>query len=138
MYLLNHKTQAPTTPPKRFTFHYVSIKSDTGTDIETVTQRFTFHYVSIKSYRSLITPPSTLLFTFHYVSIKSAGTVFDLNNQTNLHSTMYLLNLLDNTGSSAQHKYLHSTMYLLNRKMCKNKQKEKQFTFHYVSIKSTN
>ena len=32
-----------------FTFHYVSIKSDTGTDIETVAQKFTFHYVSIKS-----------------------------------------------------------------------------------------
>ena len=54
-------------------------------------------------------------FTFHYVSIKSRYLVDSKAGNTNLHSTMYLLNLDDLTNCP---------------------QNLWSFTFHYVSIKS--
>ncbi len=56
---------------------------------------------------------------------------------TNLHSTMYLLNPIKDNRGTMFFTNLHSTMYLLNPEaqwdykylVCK-------FTFHYVSIKS--
>ena len=53
-------------------------------------------------------------FTFHYVSIKSMCNYMLSKSMTNLHSTMYLLNLV-----KAMTVFLNGS-----------------FTFHYVSIKS--
>ena len=66
----------------------ISGKSGTPT-----TTLFTFHYVSIKSAWANIEPEVRITFTFHYVSIKSQELVHAQNFKTNLHSTMYLLNL---------------------------------------------
>ena len=99
---------------KLFTFHYVSIKSHITIDNSNKVIEFTFHYVSIKSWRSSCLMKWGLSFTFHYVSIKSvfgSGKTLDM---TNLHSTMYLLNL---GVSQRTRRFL-------------------RFTFHYVSIKS--
>ena len=58
-------------------------------------RRFTFHYVSIKSNVIPVPLAMLMLFTFHYVSIKSGASAGDgLPALMNLHSTMYLLNPL--------------------------------------------
>ncbi len=50
MYLLNREiTTYYVVVLSKFTFHYVSIKSDDGVDEKTIIEEFTFHYVSIKS-----------------------------------------------------------------------------------------
>ena len=97
--------------------------------------RFTFHYVSIKSNNLLSTLfrsrylHSTMyllnlecgddrmhyhLCTFHYVSIKSISARTAGAHLIHLHSTMYLLNLMHTTAADNVDIYLHSTMYLLN------------------------
>ena len=53
--------------------------------------RFTFHYVSIKTESSSNVVLSTVLFTFHYVSIKTILLMTEQVGLMNLHSTMYLL-----------------------------------------------
>ena len=94
MYLLNHEGFTVWITPMEFTFHYVSIKS-------------------IRSLWSHRTDWSR--FTFHYVSIKSTN-LLRLNwCLEDLHSTMYLLNLM-----------IFSRPHV----------NSKLFTFHYVSIKS--
>ena len=97
-------------------------------------------------------------FTFHYVSIKSSLSCGLSFGSSNLHSTMYLLNLSTNPDSAISFAHLHSTMYLLNHDglvydktwnehlhstmYLLNQAVEKEnvlldkFTFHYVSIKS--
>ena len=55
--------------------------------------KFTFHYVSIKSEINAFHTASTRSFTFHYVSIKSKTAIIDVMHVIYLHSTMYLLNL---------------------------------------------
>ena len=59
----------------------------------TVFQKFTFHYVSIKSQSVRYNPHTACIFTFHYVSIKSLSALGCFHTQVDLHSTMYLLNL---------------------------------------------
>ena len=59
----------------------------------TVFQKFTFHYVSIKSQSVRYNPHTACIFTFHYVSIKSSANKTERLERKNLHSTMYLLNL---------------------------------------------
>ena len=54
-------------------------------------------------------------FTFHYVSIKSCPRSKGVAGSLYLHSTMYLLNLLDSPWNMALKAHLHSTMYLLNQ-----------------------
>ena len=53
-------------------------------------------------------------FTFHYVSIKSRVAQILLSQNKNLHSTMFLLNPLDDLATYQSEIYLHSTMFLLN------------------------
>ena len=53
---------------------------------------FTFHYVSIKSVLHKVVCSGIIRFTFHYVSIKSYIIRDREGGNTNLHSTMYLLN----------------------------------------------
>ena len=53
---------------------------------------FTFHYVSIKSTDKTTENNEGNIFTFHYVSIKSYIIRDREGGNTNLHSTMYLLN----------------------------------------------
>ena len=98
----------------QFTFHYVSIKSVLAAspyrlDIDLHSTMyllnpmtlvffiafmvFTFHYVSIKSDDALLAYSMLIKFTFHYVSIKSQLSELLMVLITNLHSTMYLLNL---------------------------------------------
>ena len=55
----------------KFTFHYVSIKSDLLSTLFRKRMRFTFHYVSIKSNAGSAGALTSAVFTFHYVSIKS-------------------------------------------------------------------
>ena len=75
-----------------FTFHYVSIKSTDKTTENTEGNIFTFHYVSIKSVLHKVVCSGIIRFTFHYVSIKSYIIRDREGGNTNLHSTMYLLN----------------------------------------------
>ena len=49
MYLLNHNENTSNPDVRTFTFHYVSIKSRSGTESNVRAYEFTFHYVSIKS-----------------------------------------------------------------------------------------
>ena len=92
MYLLNHKELLTVSVGRQFTFHYVSIKSNKADNIDSKADTFTFHYVSIKSDKIVVR----------------------LDQSHNLHSTMYLLNLLERKKQSKDHYDLHSTMYLLN------------------------
>ena len=57
--------------------------------------------------------------------------------KNNLHSTMYLLNLKEYYGLATKGIDLHSTMYLLNHDVTDAHSGRTQFTFHYVSIKSS-
>ena len=50
MYLLNRKPKMLYLIHIKFTFHYVSIKSQKKGEISDALIEFTFHYVSIKSY----------------------------------------------------------------------------------------
>ena len=77
-----------------------------------------------------------LKFTFHYVSIKSLSAQVQPTAESNLHSTMYLLNLLLLGLHLHIFAYLHSTMYLLNEQGKYYVIGLSKFTFHYVSIKS--
>ena len=72
MYLLNlNGCGVICTIQKKFTFHYVSIKSIFDEFINAFYKSFTFHYVSIKSQVGKVLGALVLIFTFHYVSIKS-------------------------------------------------------------------
>ena len=56
--------------------------------------KFTFHYVSIKTQGVIEPNIDFATFTFHYVSIKTAMTKKPVTSRgANLHSTMYLLKL---------------------------------------------
>ena len=58
-----------------FTFHYVSIKTQSWRGSVQRYTSFTFHYVSIKTAfdrRSMLSTPG---FTFHYVSIKTISVI---------------------------------------------------------------
>ena len=79
------------------------------------TTEFTFHYVSIKSDALLMPLHMRHTFTFHYVSIKSHRSWQEWAQHSDLHSTMYLLNLFSRLFKSIT---------------------VDKFTFHYVSIKS--
>ena len=92
LYLLNRNTQRLNALGSSFTFHYVPIKSETGSPAAVYLVSFTFHYVPIKSVLDTI-----------------AG-----NALLNLHSTMYLLNLNLLRLLLKWFFNLHSTMYLLN------------------------
>ena len=104
-----------------FTFHYVSIKTQTALVGFEPTNTFTFHYVSIKTYDRCrpahqnsylhstmyllkpavrITQSQSLTFTFHYVSIKTYLNYSLYNHHYYLHSTMYLLKLVCRAGQT--------------------------------------
>ena len=74
--------------------------------------QFTFHYVSIKSQTQAETFTTTNAFTFHYVSIKSFAALAVSAIEADLHSTMYLLNLnLGLTGSGPNSIYIPLCIY---------------------------
>ena len=91
MYLLNRGASgAEVFYSVKFTFHYVSIKSDLRTTSGIRLEQFTFHYVSIKS-----------------SAISAIGGGVD-----NLHSTMYLLNLWnDHAHYTANYIYIPLCIY---------------------------
>ena len=116
MYLLNLFQNVTEQKLQRFTFHYVSIKSNSRVKKDSI-------YFNLHSTMYLLNPKRPWLlyekgstFTFHYVSIKSQPMAANFfSDSFNLHSTMYLLNLgWDSFDCSLT----------------------KKFTFHYVSIKS--
>ena len=75
-------------------------------------------------------------FTFHYVSIKSWRDRMRCRPLTNLHSTMYLLNL---EGDSLKFSWTVFTFHYVSIKSqnsCHSMILIISFTFHYVSIKS--
>ena len=98
----------------KFTFHYVSINSNSLGATVTLSTLFTFHYVSINSglLRHLLS--RTKSFTFHYVSINSIYNIYHV----------------------CFSHYLHSTMYLLIPGIVNKLKYQSKFTFHYVSINS--
>ena len=136
MYLLNLFAIMVEVRICQFTFHYVSIKSRRKRSsarlqthlhstmyllnptyqarFATAHSKFTFHYVSIKSQSQGKDWCSYRKFTFHYVSIKSNQKSLQTGNRINLHSTMYLLNLVGEAEFVNEFTDLHSTMYLLN------------------------
>ena len=77
--------------------------------------KFTFHYVSIKSELGHRGVGGSRKFTFHYVSIKSGTQHKIFSRSPHLHSTMYLLNHKLLALPATLFLYLHSTMYLLNQ-----------------------
>ena len=104
-------------------------------------------------------PYSKLLFTFHYVSISTHLLLKLMLLFINLHSTMYLFQLIQLISMFHFGENLHSTMYLFqqlfiqfvkyrlfiyiplciyfNNKKTSTIEKTKLFTFHYVSISTT-
>ena len=74
MYLLNPSQEERVIKGKKFTFHYVSIKSISSNILFLLSSVFTFHYVSIKSRAENVGNKPLFEFTFHYVSIKSRKT----------------------------------------------------------------
>ena len=75
---------------------------------------FTFHNVSINTSRKEYLETLTLYFTFHNVSINTRHIQgFLCRNIRPLHSTMFLLILLQSQAQSHLLKALHSTMFLL-------------------------
>ena len=110
--------------------------------------------------QSSCAPTSTgaFIFTFHYVSIKSICQQYNLSRNLYLHSTMFLLNLMQRLNLPCIQQNLHSTMFLLNHKPMQRVElfpkdlhstmfllnpkysaifpNLSSFTFHYVSIKS--
>ena len=124
--------------PILFTFHYVSIKSALA--IYSALQRHNLH-----STMYLLNPRAHLpycrtdqnLHSTMYLLNPSIYWPFYLFSR-NLHSTMYLLNPFSQSMIVVGRSNLHSTMYLLNRVYFTWRQlKIRAFTFHYVSIKSS-
>ena len=74
---------------------------------------FTFHYVSIKTESVKFLAFTSDIFTFHYVSIKTTVSDTTIVFFFNLHSTMYLLKLICISCIIVINYNLHSTMYLL-------------------------
>ena len=79
-----------------------------------------------------------LKFTFHYVSIKSLSAQVQPTAESNLHSTMYLLN------PDVEDNHVHGNIFTFHYVSIKSDKEEahhtdiNEFTFHYVSIKSKN
>ena len=98
-----------------FTFHNVSIKTETFPPKLSSVIQFTFHNVSIKtcSRPYLLVPGQQ--FTFHNVSIKTCHNTGGDSNSANLHSTMFLLKQRRHGRRRKWNLYLHSTMFLLKR-----------------------
>ena len=96
-----------------FTFHYVSIKTETDNNANTTFNLFTFHYVSIKTNMRVIILRlvSDLHSTMYLLKLKQL--IMISHYQMNLHSTMYLLKLFTAASYFVVCAYLHSTMYLL-------------------------
>ena len=99
--------------------------------------------------------PTLLQFTFHYVSISTTLNPDKVNITDDLHSTMYLFQLINllsliffkniyiplciyfNAPCAAfawAHLHLHSTMYLFQPINQERIDIQDSFTFHYVSI----
>ena len=76
-------------------------------------------------------------FTFHYVSIKSFQLLYPIRNHSDLHSTMYLLNLFSKLFKTITvDKFTFHYVSIKSRWTLSAKYTLKSFTFHYVSIKS--
>ena len=73
-----------------FTFHYVSISTESPLHDKDQNPTFTFHYVSISTIFDDGTMYISLSFTFHYVSISTLCDAEPVLAAVNLHSTMYL------------------------------------------------
>ena len=76
---------------------------------------FTFHHVSIKTDTGHLQTEQPDSFTFHHVSIKTSILYTELLTLPDSHSTMYLLKLGGVLEAIPQLLHSHSTMYLLKR-----------------------
>ena len=76
-----------------FTFHHVSIKTNSAKITILEVKKFTFHHVSIKTLISALCQLESKWFTFHHVSIKTRDERMMYHYENNSHSTMYLLKL---------------------------------------------
>ena len=74
-----------------FTFHDVSINTDTTQSRKDSVLNFTFHDVSINTVVIVQAVSSFSFFTFHDVSINTNVNSFDFHVYLPLHSTMFLL-----------------------------------------------
>ena len=74
-----------------FTFHDVSINTDTTQSRKDSVLNFTFHDVSINTVVIVQAVSSLSFFTFHDVSINTNVNSFDFHVYLPLHSTMFLL-----------------------------------------------
>ena len=74
-----------------FTFHDVSINTDTTQSRKDSVLNFTFHDVSINTKTWKLRSNSLEVFTFHDVSINTEGLDSEDNREATLHSTMFLL-----------------------------------------------
>ena len=111
MYLLKPTRQTHKRYKRTFTFHYVSIKTNStlkniarhyylhstmyllklpDEPDELLSSVFTFHYVSIKTRTPAAQQHRHNKFTFHYVSIKTHSPALISFSCLYLHSTMYL------------------------------------------------
>ena len=102
----------------------------------TAVMRFTFHYVSIKTNYFMRYGWHALSFTFHYVSINTPCEMgHNLPGYRTLHSTMFLLIQIPDRDPDLTASPLHSTMFLLIRLGRSHIPNSfVSFTFHYVSI----
>ena len=98
---------------------------------------FTFHHVSIKTESPTPQVDLPLQFTFHHVSIKTILLRTVSRNISYSHSTMYLLKLARRMPVVEEQINSHSTMYLLKQSDVTTHHKTGiSFTFHHVSIKT--
>ena len=120
----------------KFTFHYVSISTSVNPKIRTYEWLFTFHYVSIST---LIVQVLFVLIVCIYIPLciyfnVSDYVYFTLNPDIYIPLCIYFNSGAEvcNTVSSLN---LHSTMYLFQL-LCRSNQCWQlfKFTFHYVSI----
>ena len=102
--------------------------------MQTRLKGFTFHYVSISTDSVHSGGGGSLPFTFHYVSISTEQEINEDTDILHLHSTMYLFQPESLSEIRNVPYYLHSTMYLFQPVRNVRVLEMPLFTFHYVSI----
>ena len=96
-----------------FTFHNVSINTHRYAPSYKEIADFTFHNVSINTELVKKMRMSISSFTFHNVSINTYAKAIKGNMQAALHSTMFLLIPNGESEKQSVKSSLHSTMFLL-------------------------
>ena len=133
IYFNMHSQNCPYSYSK-FTFHYVSISTQSSVTLENCTIKFTFHYVSISTSTDNRNKNTKTTFTFHYVSI-STDTTHNKSTENTKFTFHYVSISTPQEISAGLSGYnLHSTMYLFQQYTDIDLHFIMTFTFHYVSI----